>query len=296
MESPIRREPPIIPKSSPGYEPVVVTKEFNLHLVSDSTGETVITVARAGIAQFDDIQAKEYVWPLVRSREMVTEVLAAIEKNPGMVLFTMVNTDVRKTLEAGCCRLGIPCISILDPVFAALGLYLKAEVGHRPGRQHMLDAEYFERIAAMEYALSHDDGQATRDLESADVLLLGVSRTSKSPTCIYLANRGVRAANVPIVAGVELPPEVLAAKGPLKVGLTKDPRRLVQIRRNRLKSLEIDEDTDYIDFDKVTGEVTAARRLFAEQGWPVIDVTRRSVEETAAAIIQLLKTHRERTA
>lgn len=273
-----------------------MAKEFSLHLVSDSTGETVITVARAGVAQFDDIQAKEFVWPLVRSQEMVTEVLAAIEKNPGMVLFTLVNTDVRKALETGCGRLGVPCISILDPVFAALGLYLKAEVGHRPGRQHMLDAEYFERIAAMEFALSHDDGQATRNLESADVLLLGVSRTSKSPTCLYLANRGVRAANVPIVAGMTLPNEVLEAKRPLKVGLTKDPRRLVQIRKNRLKLLEIQEDTDYIDIDKVSNEVTAARRLFAEQGWPVIDVTRRSVEETAATIMQLLKSHRERSA
>ena len=217
-----------------------MAKEFNLHLVSDSTGETVTTVARACVAQFEDAQAREHVWPLVRTHDQIVELMAAVEASPGVVIFTLVNPEIRRALEGGCSRIGVPCISVLDSVFAVLGQFLKAEVGHRPGRQHVLDAEYFERIAAMEFTLSHDDGQAMRDIESADVIVLGVSRTSKTPTCIYLANRGVRAVNVPIVSGVALPAEVLDARRPLMVGLTKEPRRLVQIRRNRLRILEIE--------------------------------------------------------
>ncbi|MSO92336.1 MAG: kinase/pyrophosphorylase [Rhodospirillales bacterium] len=268
-------------------------KTFHVHLVSDSTGETVGTVARASLVQFDDIQTVEHVWRLVRTDVQMQEVITAIERNPGFVLFTLVSKELRKILEKGCRRLQVPCVSVLDPIVAALAAYLGAEIHARPGRQHVMDAEYFSRIDAMDFVLTHDDGQSTTDLDAADVVLVGVSRTSKTPTSIYLANRGIKTANVPLVPGATLPPEIESAKHPLIVGLTKDPRRLVQIRRQRLKLLKQDENTDYVDIEMVSKEIKEALRLFAKHGWPVIDVTRRSIEETAATIMELYNRRRE---
>jgi len=272
------------------------TRAFNIHLVSDSTGETVTTVARACLVQFNDLKPSEFIWPLIRTRAQIEEVIAGIVANPGFVLFTLVNREVRAALEEGCRVLQVPCVAMLDPIFSALGHFLGSEMQQRPGRQHVLDAEYFERIDAMQYVLGHDDGQATGDLELADVILVGVSRSSKTPTCIYLANRGVRAANVPVVPGVPLPEAVMTAKRPLVVGLTKEPKRLIQIRRSRLRMISEDAETDYVDPERVYEEVMEARRLFAQHGWPVIDVTRRSVEETAASILQMLKRRKDAAA
>ena len=266
---------------------------FHLHLVSDSTGETVGMVARATLVQFDDLDAIEHVWSMVRNSNLVAEVIAGVKAQPGFVLYTLVNPELRKALEDGCRKLQVPCIALLDPVIAALGAYLGAEVHASPGRQHTMDAEYFERIEAMHYILGHDDGQSTQDLESADVVVLGVSRTSKTPTCIYLANRGIKAANVPVIPGCPLPGAVFELKRPLIVGLTTDPKRLIQLRRNRLQILNQDEETDYVDMKSVSEEVSAARRLYAKHGWPVIDVTRRSVEESAATILQLFLRRKE---
>ena len=268
-------------------------KTFHLHLISDSTGETASTVARACLVQFDNIQPSQHLWSMVRNPAQVDEVLAAVEAKPGFVLFTIVSEDLRKYLEEGCRRLKVPCLGLLDPTIAALEAYLGAAVHARPGRQHVLDAEYFSRIEAMHFALSHDDGQSTWNLDNADVVVLGVSRTSKTPTCIYLANRGIKAANVPVVPGCPLPPEVIEVTNPLIVGLTKDPKRLIQIRRNRLRMLKEDEQTDYVDPETVSEEIRSARRLFAKHGWSVIDVTRRSIEETAATIIQLYDRRKE---
>lgn len=266
---------------------------LHLHLVSDSTGETVVTVARAALVQFDDLRAVEHVWTMIRNSNQVAEVLAGIKARPGFVLYTLVNRELRAALEEGCREIQVPCIALLDPIFAALGAYLGAEVRASPGRQHVMDDDYFNRIEAMHFVLAHDDGHATWDLDNADVVLVGVSRTSKTPTCIYLANRGIKAANVPMVPGVPLPEELLKATHPLMVGLTTDPRRLVQLRRNRLRLLNEDEESEYVDMERVVGEINAARRLFAQHNWPVIDVTRRSVEETAANILQLLARRRE---
>jgi hypothetical protein len=268
-------------------------KAFHIHLVSDSTGETVSTAARASLVQFEKVQMTEHIWPMVRGLNQVREVVAGIEGHPGFVLYTLVDLDMRKILEEGCRRLQVPSISMLDPIVTALGAYLGAEVHARPGRQHIMDADYFGRIEAMHFVLNHDDGQLTRDLNEADVVVIGVSRTSKTPTCIYLANRGIKAANIPVVPGFPLPPEVLEAEKPLIVGLTEDPKRLVEIRRNRLRMLKQDEQTDYVDSETVFQEVNAARRLFASHGWPVIDVTRRSIEETAAHILQLYNRRQE---
>jgi len=267
-------------------------KIFHIHLVSDSTGETVDHVSRASLVQFPDIKPVDHVWPLVRSTEQVEKVIRSIEKNPGFVLYTLVNPEHCDLLEEGCRRIQVPCVSVLDPIIAALGTYLNAKTQARPGGQHVLDAEYFSRIEAMQYALAHDDGQSTWDLDDADVVLLGVSRTSKTPTSIYLANRGIKTANVPIVPGCPIPEELFKVTSPLVVGLTKDPKRLVEIRRQRLKLLDQDENTDYVDIEMVSKEIASARRLYAKYNWPVINVSRKSIEETAATINQLYLEHR----
>lgn len=263
-------------------------QDFHLHLVSDSTGETVTLLARASLVHFDDIQVKEHLWPLVRTKDQVQEVMEQIRNQPGFVMCTLVNEDNWQELKDECRLHQIPCIPVLDPVVAALGAYLNAKSHPRPGRQHAMDAEYFNRIEAMQYALSHDDGQMAHELIDADVVLVGVSRTSKTPTCIYLANRGIKAANIPFVPGCPLPEELFRENGPNVVGLTNDPKRLIEIRRQRLRFLDQDPDTDYVDEEAVKEEVSNARRLFTQYDWPVINVSRRSIEETAATILQIL--------
>ena len=260
---------------------------FHLHLVSDATGETLNTVARAACAQYEDARPIEHVYALVRGPKQLERVLGEIEAAPGIVMFTMVNDELRERLERRCRELQSPCISVLDPAMQALGQYLGKESSHKPGSQHTMDAEYFGRITALNFTMAHDDGQSAGDLNDADIILLGVSRTSKTPTCIYLANRGIKAANIPIVPGTILPPDLETVEHPLIVGLTTSPDRLVQIRKNRLLSLHEKADTAYVEPEVVAEEVAFARKLFARNGWPVIDVTRRSIEETAAAVLNL---------
>ena len=271
----------------PGFGAGYPVKSVHLHLVSDSTGETVRSVARACLSQFEGVTPVEHFWSLVRSDAHLTKVIAGIEAHPGPVLFTMVADGLRESLLSACQRLQVPSISVLDPAMAALGGYLGEKGGHEPGKQHALDADYFRRIEAMNFTLTHDDGQSTHDLDKADIVLCGVSRTSKTPTSLYLANRGYRVANIPIVPNVPVPEELFGLKEPLVVGLTNDPTRLVQVRKSRLLSLNEDAETDYIDIERVKEEVAEARRLLARAAWPVIDVTRRSIEEAAAAIITL---------
>lgn len=266
---------------------------YHMHLVSDATGETVSSVARACLVQFAGVEPNEHVWTLIRTKGQMEKVLRGIEREPGMVLCTIVNDELRKILIDGCRQIGVVCVPVLDPVIHALAAFFKVEMSGRPGLQHVLDAEYFHRIDAMNFALSHDDGQSSMHLNQADVILVGVSRTSKTPTCIYLANRGIKAANVPIVPGCPVPEELLNLKLPLIVGLTKDPARLVQLRRNRMRMMSAEgEETDYTDLDSVKEEVALARRLCSKHGWPVIDVTRRSIEETAATILNHFANHR----
>jgi regulator of PEP synthase PpsR (kinase-PPPase family) len=267
---------------------------FHLHLVSDSTGETLITVARAVVAQYEGVAAIEHVYPLVRSNTQLERVISEIETAPGIVLYTLVEQDLAHRLEEVCRNTGSPHLSVLEPVHALLSSYLGTHSTARPGAQHMLNAEYFKRIDAMNFTLMHDDGHLPHDLDEADVILVGVSRTSKTPTAVYLANRGLKTANIPLVPGVPPPPVLESAKKALIVGLVATPERIVQIRQNRLLSLNADDDTSYVDRDAVAEELAASRRLFARNGWPVIDVTRRSIEETAAAIIDLYRDHRLR--
>lgn len=269
-------------------------KEFHLHLVSDSTGETVSAVARAATVQFDDIEPDEHIWPLVRTRSQLDKVIAGIDAHPGIVMYTLVDRNLRDILKAECLKRSLPCIPVLAQIVAEMTTYLGIESSTLPGRQHELDEKYFSRVEAVNFTLSHDDGQATWDLAEADIIIVGVSRTSKSPTCVYLAHRGFKAANIPYVSGCPLPPELEQLTKPLIVGLTISTDRLVQIRKTRLQSLKQEENTNYVDMEKVEQEILESRRLYARNKWPVIDVTRRSVEETAAQIIQYFQDRMEK--
>ena len=260
---------------------------FHVHLVSDSTGETLNAMARAVCAQFTNVLPIEHIYALVRSQRQLDRALEEIANAPGVVLHTIVDANLRRVLEDGCQKLDMPCVAALDPLTTAMSRYLGAPLSTRVGARHALDTDYFNRMDALSYALGHDDGQGGQDLDRADVVLVGVSRTSKMPTCIYLAHRGVRAANVPLVPTRGPPPKLLELKVPV-VGLTVSPDRLVQIRRNRLRSLNEERESTYVDTDAVRQEIVEARRLFERHSWPVIDVTRRSVEETAAAVINII--------
>lgn len=261
---------------------------LHLHLISDSTGETLENIAKAGLAQFDDVETIKHFWPMVRSEGHVDRVLDDIGKQPGLVLYTLVDHNVRRRLETRCRAMGLPAVSALDPVIDALSRLLGMEAKERPGGQHALDAAYFQRVEAIQYTIAHDDGVAPEDWDRADIVLAGVSRTSKTPTSIYLANRGYKVANVPLVPESPPPDTLYRLRNPIIVGLTTSPDRLVQVRRNRLLSLNQTPETDYVDQDRVKAEVAFARRIFADNDWPVIDVTRRSIEESAAAILNIV--------
>lgn len=268
---------------------------FHLHLVSDSTGETLTAVAKAAAVQYSQIHAIEHVHPLVRNRRQLDRVLQEIESTPGIVLYTIVNRDLAALLEQRCQELNVPCVAVLRVIMDIFEAYLGATSRPTVGGQHVLDAEYFKRIDALNFSMIHDDGRLPEDLDEADIILVGISRTSKTPTSIYLANRGFKTANVPIVPGLPLPRQLEQPTKALVIGLTASPERIAQVRRNRVLSLgegssrDLDE---YVDRDAIAAEVTFSRRLCAKHGWPVIDVTRRSIEETAAAIIKLFHDRR----
>jgi hypothetical protein len=274
-----------MPKRGPNY--------FHLHLISDSTGETLITVARAAAAQYTAVVPVEHMHPLVRSNKQLDRVLNEIEATPGIVLYTLLEEDLVERLEKSCRDIGVPCLSILGPVLNLFQSYLGGHTEHRVGAQHVLNTEYFKRIDALNFTMLHDDGQHVDGMEQADVVLVGVSRTSKTPTSIYLANRGVKTANFPLVPGMPVPPELELLAQPLVEGLTASPERIVQIRQNRLLGLNAQHDADqYVDREAVAAEVAAARKLCGKHNWPIIDVTRRSIEETATEVMALLADRR----
>lgn len=271
-----------------------MNSSFHLHLVSDSTGETTYSLARACLVQFENIEVNTQTHSQVLNAAKMQKVMAAIEASPGAVMYTMIDKTLSKTLVKECGRIGVPCIDVLDGVISHLQRYFGQAIRGQPGRQHRLDEDYFDRIDAMQYALSHDDGQGYDHLEEAEIVLVGVSRTSKTPTSMYLANhRGIKAANVPFVPGVPLPDILFGDIAPYVVGLTTTPERLVQIRRQRMKMMGEAKETNYVEIDRVREEIREARKLFAKMRWPVIDVTRRSIEETASEIIELYSAHHE---
>jgi regulator of PEP synthase PpsR (kinase-PPPase family) len=268
---------------------------LHLHLISDSTGETVTTVARAAVSQFEDVVPVEHVWFFVRTRSQLEKVMTIVEALPGLVIFTLVSPELRFYLQERCRVCGVPCVPVLDTVMNALTGLLGSAGRPQIGRQHAMDDDYFSRIAAMDFTMRHDDGQYVEELDNADVVLVGVSRTSKTPTCVYLAHRGIKAANVPLVLDLPQLSILERLKRPLVVGLTINPTQLADIRRNRQRMLGIDGvdqgrfGGDYADLERIREELRFARRLFARNGWPEIDVTKRSVEETAATIYQFLQ-------
>lgn len=267
--------------------------QFNLHLVSDSSGETVTNIARACLVQYPDVQVTEHFWWLVRTPGQLGRVITAFKRAPGLVIFTLLDNPMRARLETACRELRMPAISALDPVMQALGRAFKQRAKTDIGKQHVMDAGYFSRIDAMHFAMQHDDGQSMKTLVGADIVLVGVSRTSKTPTCMYLANRGLNVGNIPLVPGQTVPDYVLAATKPLFVGLTREPKSLSDIRQSRVRLMRGDRGEQYADVDIVREEIADSRRLFSRMGWPVIDVTRRSIEETAATIVQLFNQRHE---
>ena len=269
----------------------VLLSRLHLHLLSDSTGETLEMIAKAALAQFEATDVVRHFWPMVRSQAHLDRIVPELQAAPGLVLYTLVNAETRNRLEECCRQMSLPAVDALETVTVALEAQLGQEAHGRPGRQHRMDAAYFERVEAIQFTIAHDDGTAHENWEQADILLAGVSRSSKTPTSIYLANRGYKVANIPLVVESPPPAALYDLKGPTIVGLTTAPERLVQIRRNRLLTLNEREQTDYVDNERVKNEVRFARRLFSDNNWPVIDVTRRSIEETAAAIIRI---HNER--
>ncbi len=267
---------------------------LHLHLLSDSTGETLESIAKASLARFEGVESRKHFWPMVRSEGHLDRVLEEIARKPGLIIYTLVDGGVRERLEQRCANLGLPFVSPLDPTIGALSQLLNQVATRRPGRQHVMDQAYFQRVDAINYTMVHDDGAGHDDWEEADIVVAGVSRTSKTPTSIYLANRGYKTANIPIVPQLPLPQSLFKLQRPLVVGLTTAPDRLMMIRRNRLLSLGQSPDTDYVDIGRIESEVAFARRMFADHDIPVIDVTRRSIEETAAAIINLVQARADR--
>jgi len=266
---------------------------LHLHLLSDSTGETLEMIAKAALAQFDDPAVTRHFWPMVRSKQHLDRIMEEFKANPGLVLYTLANPETRARLEERCRTLGLPHVAALDMVMQALEERLGQEAHARTGARHVMDEAYFNRVDAIQFTIAHDDGIGWEAWEEADIVLAGVSRTSKTPTSIYLANRGFKVANIPLVVESPPPQTLFQLRHPLVVGLTTAPKRLIQIRRNRLLSLNEKAETSYVDEERVEKEVAFARRMFADNGWPAIDVTRRSIEETAAAVIKL---HQEREA
>ena len=261
---------------------------FHLHLISDATGETLLAAGRAASAQYKDARSIEHIYPLIRTEKQLMKVFEDIEEEPGIVLYTVVDQALARQIDDRCAAMGLPCVSVLEPVLAVFQSYLGTPAGRRVGAQHVLDADYFRRIDALNFTMEHDDGQLPDDVEDADVVLIGISRTSKTPTSIYLANRGIKTANIPIVLGVPVPESLVNAQKPLIVGLIATAERISHVRQNRLLGTTVNYDAHtYVDRVTITEELTYARQICTRHGWPMIDVSRRSIEETAAAIVAL---------
>ena len=265
----------------------VTASFFHLHLVSDSTGETLTTIAKAASVQYPQIKAIEHVYPLVRTQRQLDRVLQEVESAPGIVLFTVVNADLTKELERKCREMKVPALHVLEPIMKVFESYLGAPQTPVVAGQHILDADYFRRIDALNFTMAHDDGRLPDDLNQADIIILGISRTSKTPTSIYLAQRGFKTTNLPLIPGVPVPAALTDSHSAFVVGLVASPDRIAEIRRNRVRFLADRNLDGYVDRDQIAEEVTYSKRLCAKNKWPVIDVTRRSIEETAATIIKL---------
>ena len=262
-------------------------RTFHLHMISDATGETLATLAKAVRVQYAQVRAIEHLHPLVRSRRDLDRALKDVETTPGIVLYTLFNRELADALEQSCKELNVPCVAPLKHVLQVFESYLGMAATPMVGGQHVLDADYFRRIEALNFSMVHDDGHLPENLNDADIIILGISRTSKTPTSIYLANRGFKTANVPLVPGMALPPQLEQPTSAFMVALVASPERIAQVRQNRVIEQAHGHLEEYVDRDAIAAEIAQTRQLCARHGWPIIDVTRRSIEETAAAIIRL---------
>jgi len=274
-----------MPHTQPSY--------FHLHLISDATGETLTTIAKAAAVQYAQVRPIEHVHPLVRTQRQLDRVLQEIESTPGIVLYTVVNEQLQTALEQRCRDLAVPCLHVLEPIMKIFESYLGAPKTPIVAGQHVLDADYFRRIDALNFTMAHDDGRLPDDLNQANIIILGVSRTSKTPTSIYLAQRGYKTTNLPLVPRIEIAPALLEPHKAFVVGLVASPDRIAEIRRHRAMMMSDRDLDDYVDRTRIAEEIAHSRRLCARHGWPVIDVTRRSIEETAATIIKLMHEREE---
>lgn len=259
---------------------------ITLHLISDSTGDTLNVIADSVVSQFKNLTTEKKTWPMIRTKAALAKVMKEIESHPGMIFYTMFDQELEAVLKQSCANLKLPCVPVLAKVISELSNYLHMKTTPIVGRHKELDEDYFARVEAITYTLNHDDGQQTHDLNDADIILVGVSRTSKSPTSVYLANKGYKVANIPYVSMETLPTTLFSLTKPFVVGLTINVDRLIQIRTSRVEGFKDTKLQDYIDYDRVQNEILEARKLCTKMHWPVIDVTKRAVEETAALIIQ----------
>lgn len=270
------------------------TKTINIHLVSDSTGETLSSVSRAVLSQFEGVESNDFIWPLVRTKSQIDDVMNSISNDPGIVMYTILHDDLILDLKKKCYEMNIPCIPVLSHIIGEFSQYLNMNVSNTIGRQHLLDNQYFSRVDAISYTITHDDGQSTWDLYDSDIVIVGVSRTSKSPTSVYLSCRGYKVANIPFVSIDTMPQTIYELKKPLIVGLIVNPEKLSQIRQNRVGSIGAEDVSgSYVDVDSIKKEISESRKLFAKLNCPIIDVTKKSVEETSAKIINLLQEKRK---
>ena len=262
---------------------------YEVYLVSDSTGETLDRIFLALKAQFKNIEYKVHQYSFTRTENQILKIIDICKKKKSsIILYTIVDTKLTKYLNVITEKEKIPCFGVLGDLMLSFSKLHNQEASHIPSGQHILNKEYYERIEAIQFTMNHDDGNLIKDINKSDIILLGVSRTSKTPTSIYLANRGYKTSNIPLVNQNSLP--IILKKNPKLiciVGLTTEPERLVDIRKNRINVLKGKENTSYTNYEKISKEIIEAKKLFKKYNWPTVDVTRKSVEETAASVIKI---------
>ena len=267
-----------------------MNEKYNVYLVSDSTGETLDRIFLSLKSQFANFDYEKKEFAFVRTEQQIDKIIKECNKiENAIILYTIVETKLAKYLANQSERNSVPCFGVLGNLILSFSKLLNQKAAHKPSAQHVLDEDYYNRIEAIQFTMTHDDGKKTDDLNSADVILLGVSRTSKTPTSIYLANRGFKTINIPLVLNQKIPEDLISNKKACIIGLIADPERLADIRRNRVAIMKDHKIKDYTDLDFIKKEVNDSKSLFKKNNWPMIDVTRRSVEETAASILKIIE-------
>jgi regulator of PEP synthase PpsR (kinase-PPPase family) len=267
-----------------------MNEKYNVYLVSDSTGETLDRIFLSLKSQFSNFEYEKKEFAFIRTEQQIDKLIKECNKiNNSIILYTIVETKLAKYLANQSENFSVPCFGVLGNLILSFSKLLNQKAIHKPSAQHVLDEDYYKRIEAIQFTMSHDDGKKVDDLDSADVVLLGVSRTSKTPTSIYLANRGYKTVNIPLVLNQKIPADLYSNNSSCIVGLIADPERLSDIRRNRVAIMQDQNLKEYTDLDSIKKEVEDSRKLFKKNSWPIIDVTRRSVEETAASILKIIE-------